>query len=228
MELLLAVEVLSVAGLSEPAALNMLAALDLAQPLLASSGLGAVRYMLDGLAELLLAAELGGAVTVRRAVLSMLVRLGGADACCRGARNRISCTLMYSTCWSPLTSLSCCRGAQWCGHLGRCCALHLGRLGGAAARRTGARRPRASEKLPCFSCWSPRTSWSCCSPPRCSLARVSVWLPCFTRWPPCVSLSCCSPSRLGGAGLLCAAVLYRWVALAEPLLAVAVLAGQGI
>ena len=51
---------------------------------------------------------------------------------------------------------------------------------------------------------------------------------CFTRWPPCVSLSCCSPSRLGGAALLCAAVLYRWVALAEPLLAVAVLAGQGI
>ncbi len=108
MELLLAVEVLSVAGLSEPAALNMLAALDLAQPLLASLGLGAVRYMLDGLAELLLAAELGGAVTVRRAVLSVLVRLSGADACCRGARNRISCTLMYSTCWSPLTSLSCC------------------------------------------------------------------------------------------------------------------------
>ena len=46
-----------------------------------------------------------------------------------------------------------------------------------------------------------------------------MWLPCFTRWPPCVSLSCCSPSRLGGAALLCAAVLYRWVALAEPLLA---------
>ena len=144
MELLLAVEVLSVAGLSEPAALNMLAALDLAQPLLASSGLGAVRYMLDGLAELLLAAELGGAGTVRRAVLSMLVRLGGADACCRGARNRISCTLMYSTCWSPLTSLSCCL----------------------LPRRAVV---RASWTLLCSTSWSP---WrSCCSSHRSSPAQ---------------------------------------------------------